>query len=59
MSPTELCKKNHHYTVTHRNAVRVLLTNAFSLSLALLEGMLVLELAPHIVGVDKRVIECE
>ena len=33
---------------THRNTVGILLTNALGLSLALLEGMLVLELAAHI-----------
>lgn len=32
---------------TYRNAVRVLLANALGLSLALLEGVLVLELAAH------------
>ena len=34
-------------TGTHGNAIRVLLTNALGLSLALLEGVLVLELAAH------------
>lgn len=33
--------------VTHGNAIRVLLADALGLSLALLEGMLVLELAAH------------
>lgn len=32
---------------TYRNAVRVFLANALGLSLALLEGVLVLELAAH------------
>jgi hypothetical protein len=32
---------------TYGNAIRVLLTNALGLSLALLEGVLVLELATH------------
>jgi hypothetical protein len=36
---------------THGNAVRVLLANALGLSLALLEGVLVLKLAAHVDGV--------
>ena len=35
---------------THGNAVSVLLTDALSLSLALLEGVLVLELGSHLGG---------
>jgi hypothetical protein len=35
---------------TYRNAVGVLLANALGLSLALLEGVLVLELGAHIGG---------
>lgn len=35
---------------TYRNAIRVLLANALGLSLALLEGVLVLELAAHVGG---------
>jgi len=37
---------------TYRNTVGVLLTDALSLGLSLLEGMLVLELASHFDGVD-------
>jgi len=36
---------------THRNAVRVLLADTLGLGLALLEGVLVLELASHFGGV--------
>lgn len=32
---------------THRNTIKILLANAFSLSLALLKGVLVLELGSH------------
>jgi hypothetical protein len=35
---------------TYRNTIRVLLANALGLSLALLEGVLVLKLAAHIGG---------
>lgn len=38
---------------THGNAIRVLLTDALGLSLALLEGVLVLELAAHSGGDDE------
>lgn len=45
---------------TYRNAVRVLLADALGLGLALLEGVLVLELASHVCGVGggrwKRVV---
>ena len=34
--------------VTYRNAVGILLTNAFGFCLALLEGVLVLELGTHV-----------
>jgi len=36
--------------ITHRNAVSVLLTDALSFSLALFEGVLVLELGAHVDG---------
>ena len=43
----------------HRNAIRILLSDALGLSLALLKGVLVLELAAHVgdcgcVGVSRR-----
>lgn len=39
---------------TYRNAVRILLPDALGLSLALLEGMLVLELGSHVCGGDAK-----
>ena len=39
-----------HMEVTYRNAIGVFLANAFGFCLALLEGMLVLELGTHIGG---------
>lgn len=41
---------------TYGNAIRVLLANALGLGLALLEGVLVLELASHFGGVVGRML---
>lgn len=43
-------KEKESFEVTYRNTVSILLSDALGLSLALLEGMLVLELAAHVDG---------
>jgi hypothetical protein len=44
-------KKMLFVKITYRNTVSVFLSNALGLSLALLEGVLVLEFAAHVDGV--------
>ena len=57
-APRERCEER---AATYRNAIRVLLTDALGLGLALLERVLVLELGAHVVGreVDRDVVEEE
>ena len=45
--------------VTHGNAIGVLLTNTLGLGLALLKGVLVLELAPHIDGINRSMVKLD
>ena len=47
MGREDAARKGKGNRVTYRDAVSVFLTDAFSFRLALLEGMLVLELGAH------------